>query len=52
MKLLAILLTTLFVGLQLTGYIAWSWWLVLSPVLVWLVAVFLFFFLAFKAMNK
>jgi len=25
------LLTVLFVGLKLTGYIAWSWWWVLSP---------------------
>ena len=24
-------LTVLFVGLKLTGYIAWSWWWVLSP---------------------
>lgn len=28
------LLTVLFVGLKLTGHIAWSWWWVLSP--VWL----------------
>lgn len=27
------LLTILFIGLKLTGYIAWSWWWVLSPVL-------------------
>lgn len=26
------LLTTLFIGLKLTGYINWSWWWVLSPV--------------------
>lgn len=26
------LLTILFVGLKLTGYIAWSWWWVLSPI--------------------
>lgn len=26
------LLTILFVGLKLTGYINWSWWWVLSPV--------------------
>lgn len=26
------LLTVLFIGLKLTGYIAWSWWWVLSPV--------------------
>ena len=25
------LLTVLFVGLKLTGHIAWSWWWVLSP---------------------
>jgi len=25
------LLTVLFVALKLTGYIAWSWWWVLSP---------------------
>ena len=24
-------LTVLFVGLKLTGFIAWSWWWVLSP---------------------
>lgn len=28
------LLTLLFIGLKLTGYIAWSWWWVLSP--IWL----------------
>lgn len=26
------LLTILFIGLKLTGYISWSWWWVLSPV--------------------
>lgn len=26
------LLTILFIGLKLTGHIAWSWWWVLSPV--------------------
>jgi hypothetical protein len=25
------LLTILFIGLKLTGYIKWSWWLVLLP---------------------
>jgi hypothetical protein len=25
------LLTVLFIGLKLTGYIDWSWWLVLAP---------------------
>lgn len=28
---LAPLLSVLFVGLKLTGYIDWSWWWVLSP---------------------
>ncbi len=28
------LLTILFVGLKLTGYIGWSWWLVFAPTLV------------------
>lgn len=27
------LLTILFVGLKLTGYIDWNWWLVLAPTL-------------------
>jgi hypothetical protein len=31
MQILVPLLTVLFVGLKLTGYIAWSWWWVLSP---------------------
>lgn len=30
------LLTILFIALKLTGYIAWSWWLVLSP--IWITA--------------
>ena len=31
---LATLLTVLFVGLKLTGHIAWSWWWVLSPITI------------------
>ena len=31
---LATLLTVLFVGLKLTGYISWSWWWVISPMLI------------------
>lgn len=27
------LLTILFIGLKLTGYIHWSWWVVLSPII-------------------
>ena len=34
---LSTLLTVLFIGLKLTGYIAWSWWWVLSPMLLSLV---------------
>lgn len=30
------LLTIVFITLKLTGYIAWSWWWVLSP--IWIVA--------------
>lgn len=32
--LLIVLLQVLFIGLKLTGFIAWSWGAVLSPVLV------------------
>lgn len=32
------LLTVLFIGLKLTGYIGWSWWWVLSP--LWISAGF------------
>ena len=28
------LLTILFVGLKLTGYIDWSWWFVVMPTLI------------------
>jgi len=34
MKILLPLLTVLFVGLKLTGFIAWSWAAVLSPMWV------------------
>ena len=40
----------LFIGLKLTGYIAWSWWLVLLPLYAWveicLVVVIVMTFLA------
>ena len=26
------LLAVLFIGLKLTGYVTWSWWIVLSPI--------------------
>ncbi|AWD93332.1 hypothetical protein AB9_095 [Acinetobacter phage vB_AbaM_B9] len=28
------LLTIVFIALKLTGYIAWSWWLVLLPMII------------------
>jgi len=28
------ILTVLFIGLKLTGYVTWSWWWVLSPLWV------------------
>jgi hypothetical protein len=34
------LLTILFIGLKLTGYIAWSWWWVLSPLWIGFAVVF------------
>lgn len=34
------LLTILFIGLKLTGYITWSWWWVLSPIWIsWSIAI-------------
>jgi len=33
------LLLILFIGLKLTGYIAWSWWWVLSPVWIWCILI-------------
>ena len=33
-SLFLVLLTTLFIGLKLTGNIDWSWWWVLSPLWV------------------
>ena len=38
------LLTVLFIGLKLTGYIAWSWWWVLSP--IWISILLAIFFLS------
>jgi len=50
MKHFAILLTVLFVGLKLTGAISWSWFLVLSPLLIWvLIVAFLVFILGICA---
>lgn len=47
------LLTVLFVGLKLTGYIAWSWWWVLSPLWIstGLVLLILAVYVAFLALS-
>jgi hypothetical protein len=37
------LLAVLLIGLKLTGYITWSWWLVLAPLLVGPVIVLIMF---------
>lgn len=37
------LLGLLFIGLKLTGYIAWSWWWVLAPIWIPFAFVALFF---------
>ena len=39
------LLAILFIGLKLTGYIAWSWWWVFSP--LWIQFLFIFSMLTF-----
>jgi len=39
------LLTVLFIGLKLTGYISWSWWWVLSP--LWISALLAIVILGF-----
>ena len=36
------LLTVLFIGLKLTGYITWSWWWVLSPMWISVLAALVF----------
>lgn len=43
---LAGMLTVLFVGLKLTGHIAWSWWWVLSPLWISLGVGLLILFIA------
>jgi len=40
------ILTILFIGLKLTGYINWSWWWVLSPLWISFSAVVIIIFIA------
>lgn len=39
------MLAILFVGLKLTGYINWSWWLVLLPLYWWIPILLLILFI-------
>lgn len=36
MKWIVIVLTAIFTGLKLASVISWSWWLVLSPVIIYI----------------
>jgi hypothetical protein len=47
MKYFLYSLTILFIGLKLTNYIDWSWWLVLLPLYGFVVLIFCFGTLAF-----
>lgn len=44
------LLTILFIGLKLTGYITWSWWWVLAP--VWVVPLIAVIFIVLAIILK
>ena len=49
------LLTLLFIGLKLTGYIMWSWWAVLMPTWLPITALLILFGFAVledKKLNK
>jgi heme/copper-type cytochrome/quinol oxidase subunit 2 len=50
------LLTVLFIGLKLTGYIDWNWFWVLSPMIVFIIIVtvsaFWLSFLKFRESKK
>lgn len=43
MKFLAIVLTIIFAIARIMGFISWSWWLVLSPALLYFGVIVLFF---------
>ncbi len=50
MKFLAIILTIIFAIARIMGFITWSWWLVLSPALiycaVWLLVLLIYIIVA------
>lgn len=43
MKFLAVVLTIIFTVARIMNFITWSWWLVLSPALIYFGAIVLFF---------
>ncbi|MCR1834981.1 hypothetical protein NSA56_11300 [Oceanobacillus caeni] len=53
MKLLAILLTVLFVALKITSYIEWSWFWVFSPAWIFVIwIIFLCFIIGLDTVMK
>lgn len=46
------LLALLFIGLKLTNYIDWSWWFVMSPLYVPVIAIVIIWSIAFFAGAK
>lgn len=46
------LLTVLFIGLKLTGYITWSWFWVLSPIWITVIITFLVIFGLMAVLTK
>ncbi|QXN72096.1 membrane protein [Rhodobacter phage RcPutin] len=46
------LLTILFIGLKLTGYITWSWWWVLSPIWITFLIVMVILLVAIWASTR
>ena len=52
MQILPVLLCVLFVGLKLTGYIAWSWVWVTSPIWISFILAFLIIFFSLLSKEK
>lgn len=52
MSLLAVLLTVIFVVAKLLGIIAWSWWLVFTPAIIYGVIAWIIIVITFIAAFK
>lgn len=52
MQILPVLLCVLFVGLKLTGYIAWPWLWVTAPIWISLILAFLIIFFVLLSKEK